>query len=174
LISSVFCLPLLRRSLLNKKSSEFPILVKNQNQKGGDSPKRVKSRQIPTLSKNATSGFDSATKVHHFSFFDCCHSHWRSHLDRHFWRSLSFFLLFCFLNSSFVTLFNFGKFFFTYYVRFEVFILHWIYPSELDLSNIWLVYVCSWNCVVIWLRTKWHGFSWVLNSSNDMIRILVH
>ena len=97
MISSVFCLPLLRRSLLNKKSSEFPILVKNQNQKGGDSPKRVKSRQIPTLSKNATSGFDSATKVHHFSFFDCCHSHWRSHLDRHFWRSLSFF--YCFVSS---------------------------------------------------------------------------
>ena len=78
--------------------------------------------------KNETSGFDSATKVHHFSFSDCCHSHWRSHLDRHFWRSLSFFCCFdfCFLNSSFVTLLNFGKFFFTYYVRFEVLILHWI------------------------------------------------
>ena len=47
--------------------------------------------------KNETSGFDSATKVHHFSFSDCCHSHWRSYLDRHFWRSLSFFLLFYFL-----------------------------------------------------------------------------
>ena len=52
-----------------KNHQNFPILIKNQNQRGCDSPKRVKSRQIPTLSKKWDVWIWQCNKSAPFFFF---------------------------------------------------------------------------------------------------------